>query len=259
MFKREFNLFFLALGFFSRIPMPKKLDYNADNMHHCTRYFPVIGWLLGALLIAIYLLAEFLFGIPVAIFLLMLSSVMLTGALHEDGLADTCDGFWGGMEQVRKLDIMKDSRIGTYGSCALVLVLLGKFALLNQLATFNQLWLVLVIAYPLSRAMAISHVQDLPYVSHLGNVQKNKSDPLAKAMSKGHLIFVLTSGALGLVLLPVPMALVLILTLFITRYILKAWMRYHIQGFTGDVLGTAQQIQEMIIYLTLLAMFRWWW
>lgn len=249
----EINYFRLALGFFSRIPMGKSVVYRPEFMHTCTRYFPLVGWLLALLLAGAYSIAAPLFGVAVAVALVVVSSVLLTGALHEDGLADTCDGFWGGLTIERKIDIMKDSRIGTYGACGLILALGLKTVLLHSLAQFDAVVLALFLAYPLSRAMALTHVQDLPYVSHLGSVQKNKSDPLARPVSVQHLVVVLVSGALATLALPVDAILSIAITVIVVRYALKRWMRHHIGGFTGDVLGAAQQIQELVIYLVLLA------
>lgn len=116
-----------------------------------------------------------------------------------------------------------------------------------------MLVLALCIAYPLSRALALSHVQDLPYVSSKGSVQKNKSDPLAKPVSPMHLLFVLVTGAIAALFLSVVNMMLLFGVLLIVRYALRNWMRHHIGGFTGDVLGAAQQIQELVIYLFLVA------
>ena len=252
----QWNYFRLALGFFSRIPMGKSVVYQPEFMHTCTQYFPAVGWLLAVLLVAMYLLASALLGSLAAIALVILVSVMLTGALHEDGLADTCDGFWGGLTVERKIDIMKDSRIGTYGACGLILVLGAKFSLLYSLAELDGIIPALLIAYPLSRAMALTHVQDLPYVSDLGSVKKNKSDPLAKPVSTAHLWFVLISGSLGVFLLPFFHITILAIAVVLVRFCLRRWMKHHIGGFTGDVLGAAQQIQELAIYTVLLALAR---
>ena len=234
--------------------MGKGIHYRPEFMHSCTRYFPLVGWLIALLLVVLWQVAEATLGPLVAVVLLLIASVLLTGALHEDGLADTCDGFWGGLTVERKIDIMKDSRIGTYGTCALVLSLGLKAALLFTLGQHNLLPLALCLAYPLSRALALSHVQDLPYVSSKGSVQKNKSDPLAKPVSAKHLFFVLATGAIAALWLSLVNMILLFGVLIVVRYALRHWMRKHIGGFTGDVLGAAQQIQELVIYLFLVAM-----
>ena len=249
---RQINLFCLAMGFFSRVPMPKNVQYSAEMMHEATRYFPMVGWGLALILLGVFHLCLAAFNLPVAVMLVVIASILLTGALHEDGLADSCDGFWGGMTPERKIDIMKDSRIGTYGTCALIGALGLKFIVLFSLAQRGDMWMALLVAYPLSRAMALTHVQDLPYVSHLGSIEKNKSDPLARKVAPFHLWLVIGSGVAPLLFLSLSdMSAVLIMSLLM-RYALMRWMKHHIGGFTGDTLGAAQQIQELTIYLALL-------
>lgn len=249
----QLNLFLLALSFFSRLPMPQTLQYSPSKMRRASRYFPLVGWLLALLLTTLYYLAEPLIGTQPSVCLILIASLLLTGALHEDGLADTCDGFWGGYNKDKKLAIMKDSRIGTYGTCALILALLSKFVLLSALADNDLIWLGLFIAYPLSRTMAITLVQDMRYVSNRMPVNGSKSEPLAKPFSISNLIFVVLSGAAACVLLPFLTACLLLLGCLTSRYALRFWMNKHIGGYTGDCLGTAQQLQELFIYSIILS------
>ena len=177
----------------------------------------------------------------------------MTGALHEDGLADTFDGFFGGFTQERKLAIMKDSRNGTYGTCALVMALLSKFVLLNALAEQDLLVVSLLLAYPLSRAMAISLVQDMPHLSNQVPGRGSKSEPAAKPFSPKVMCLVLITGALACVLLPFWTVVYVLIGCSILRYWLRFWMTKHINGYTGDCLGTAQQLQELLIYMIILS------
>lgn len=251
--KYHLNLFLLALSFFSRLPMAKNIQYSPSKMRRASRYFPLVGWLLAAILAVVYSITVPLIGTAPSICLLIILSLLMTGALHEDGLADTCDGVWGGHTKERKLAIMKDSRIGTYGTCALVMALLTKFVLLSALAEQNMLILSLFIAYPLSRAMAISLVQDMQYVSNQIPSSGSKSEPLAKPLRTPTLLFVLISGAAACVFLPFSTAIYLLLACLLFRYWLRFWLIKHIDGYTGDGLGTAQQLQELLIYLILLS------
>ena len=252
-FRYHLNLFLLALSFFSRLPMTKSLEYSPSKMRRARRYFPLVGWLLAVILIAVYGITQPLVGIPLALCLLMIVSLLMTGALHEDGLADTFDGFFGGYTQERKLTIMKDSRIGTYGTCALVMALLSKFLLLSALAEQGVLVMSLLVAYPLSRAMSISLVQDMQYVSsHVSN-SGSKSAPFATPFNPKVLSFVLITGAAACILLPVLTVIYLLVSCLILRYWLRFWMTKHINGYTGDCLGTAQQLQELLIYSVILS------
>lgn len=255
MFKYQFNLFLLATSFFTRLPMAKNVVYSPSKMRRASQYFPLVGWLLALILVSFYSLIQPILGTPVSLCLLLVLSVLLTGALHEDGLADTCDGIWGGQTRERKLAITKDSRIGTYGSVALILALLSKFILLWELSQQGQLSIALLLAYPLSRAMAITLVQDMTYVSNQIPEHGSKSEPLAKPFKPNNLYFVLLTGAAAMLALPFTTCILLVVGCIVLRYWLKHWLVKHLGGYTGDSLGTAQQLQELLIYILLLASF----
>jgi adenosylcobinamide-GDP ribazoletransferase len=251
--KYQLNLFLLALSFFSRLPMVKNMHYSASKMRRATCYFPLVGWLLAVILIIIYMFIQPLVGISAALCLLITLSLLMTGALHEDGLADTFDGFFGGRTTERKLAIMKDSGTGTYGTCALVMALLSKFILLSALAEQGLLVVSLLVAYPLSRAMAISLVQNMPYLSSLAPNGVSKSEALAKPFRPKELIFVVITGPAACLFLPFLTAVYLLMGCLIFRYWLGFWMTKHIKGYTGDCLGAAQQLQELLIYFIILS------
>ncbi|MDU0355963.1 adenosylcobinamide-GDP ribazoletransferase [Paraglaciecola aquimarina] len=254
-FYYQWNLMLLATSFFTRLPMATNIQYSPSKMKRASQYFAVVGWLLACILVGFYAILLPIIGLLPSLCVLLILSILLTGALHEDGLADTCDGFWGGHSAQQKLAIMKDSRIGTYGTCALVLVLLTKFVVWWQLAQQQQLVLALCIAYPFSRAMAISHVQDMDYVSHSkpGATSRSKSEPVAKPFNSKQLSFVFFSGVAAALTLPLSTLIYLIVACTALRYLFKALLNRHIQGYTGDSLGAAQQLQELLIYLVLLA------
>ena len=183
----QWELFALAMGFFSRLPMPKNTPYSSERMNRSGRYFSMVGLLLGVSCGGLFLLLDIVLPSSIAIFLMMSFSLMLTGAFHEDGLTDMADGIGGGMTLERRLTIMKDSRIGTYGASALVMALLGKWVLLNELVSMTGLFMVIVASYTFSRAIAASLIYDMPYVSDLDT---SKSKPLANKQTKGELVFI---------------------------------------------------------------------
>tara|TARA_R110002012_G_scaffold121844_1_gene271523 strand:+ start:173 stop:946 length:774 start_codon:yes stop_codon:yes gene_type:complete len=239
----------LAVSFFTRLPVPAAIDYSPQKLHQAGQYFPLVGWLLAALLSAFYCFMLPYLGTTPTVCLLIMLSLILTGAIHEDGLADTADGFWGGQTTARKLAIMKDSQIGTYGTCALVCALLTKFVLLSTLAANQQLLIALAIAYPLSRGLAISHVQHLPYARQNSD---SKSGPLAQPMQPRVLLWLLASSVPALLWLPLSSAVLVLVSACVLRFALKHWFKKHICGYTGDCLGFAQQTQEVLIYLLLI-------
>lgn len=244
--KQQLNLFFLALGFFSRIPMPAWIEYSPENLNRASRYFTLVGWLLGGLVALVFLAADYLFSDSISLWLAMGFSLLLTGAFHEDGLADTVDGFGGAFVREKKLSIMKDSRIGTYGATALVMALLGKYLLLIE---NTQIALSLLIAYALSRTVAASLVFDMRYVA---DDDGSKSKPLANNQSKIDLAILLATSFPVFFLLDWKKAALIIIAMILVRYAAKWYFKKQIGGYTGDCLGAAQQISELVIYAVLL-------
>ncbi|MFA0555832.1 adenosylcobinamide-GDP ribazoletransferase [Vibrio sp. 10N.222.55.A1] len=248
----QWELFALAMGFFSRLPMPKNTPYSTERMNRSGRYFSTVGLLLGVLCGGVFLLLDVVLPSAVAIFLMMSFSLMLTGAFHEDGLTDMADGIGGGMTLERRLTIMKDSRIGTYGASALIMALLGKWVLLNELISMTGLFMVIVTSYTFSRAIAASLIYDMPYVSDLDT---SKSKPLANKQTKGELVFLLLVGVLPSLWFGLEFALVLSVVAYLFRTGFKTWLTARIGGFTGDCLGAAQQLMELLTYLVFITAF----
>lgn len=231
--------------------MPAWVEYSPELLNRSSRYYTLVGWLLGGLVAGLFLAANQLFSTSVSLWLAMAFSLLLTGVFHEDGLADTADGFGGAFLREKKLLIMKDSRIGSYGAAAMVMALLGKYVLLVE---NTDIALSLLIAYALSRAAAASLVFDMPYVA---NDEGSKSKPLANNQSKTDLIILLASALPVFFLLPWLNALIIIAALVIIRYAAKWYFQKQIGGYTGDCLGAAQQISELGIYALLLMASTW--
>ena len=121
----QINLFYLALSFFTRIPVPRSMVYSPALLNQASRYFSLVGLFIGVITsVACYFLVM-LFPLAIAILLTMILSLFLTGAFHEDGLADMADGIGGGFTIEKRLAIMKDSRLGTYGTITLFMALLN--------------------------------------------------------------------------------------------------------------------------------------
>ena len=240
--KQQFELLLIAIGFFTRIPVPMTLDFSQKKLNQASRYFSLVGWLVGGLCALCFWLLSLIVPDNIAILGSMLFSVLLTGCFHEDGLADTCDGLGGGWEKQQKLSIMKDSRLGTYGAVAIWMVLTVKYMTLVQI---ESLVIALLVAHVSSRALATALIFNLPYVS---DEETSKVKPLAELLSAKELIINLGIAALSLLLVPelfLPL-LLLLLAIFIS---LRTLYLKQIGGFTGDTLGAAQQISEVAIYL----------
>ncbi len=245
--KQQWHYFLIALQFFTRVPV-RLSRFNELELNHATQYFPLIGLLVGLVSAATFVLANKVLTIPLAVLLSMVCSILLTGAFHEDGLADMADGFGGGWKKDQVLDIMVDSRLGSYGAIALVIILLTKYQALITLSN-SFIPASLVAGHAISRLFSLFVMAKLSYVKPSG-----KSKPLATKLTHSHLIIATVFGVFPMLLLPmycwlalIPVALVWVRLLFM--------MRRKIGGYTGDCLGAMQQITEVTFYLGLVACF----
>jgi adenosylcobinamide-GDP ribazoletransferase len=268
MLREQWHLMLLALSFFTRIPVKLNVDVTSKMLNEASRYFALVGILIGACsALAFYLTVLFL-PIELAILMAMFSSVLLTGAFHEDGWADVWDGFGGGWTVENKLNIMKDSRLGTYGAAALFFILMIKYQALLALANIHisdvnlinhnlvneamNMLSVLLLGHCLSRVLATSLIADMAYVSEDA---RSKVKPLAQALSNNSYLTLLTTGAVIIAItLSFSIAWKLVVILLITRWCLKRWFTKQLGGYTGDCLGAAQQLSEVVIYLSLLSL-----
>jgi adenosylcobinamide-GDP ribazoletransferase len=249
----QVRLFFIALQFFTRVPVPRWVGFEPAWLHHASRYLPAVGALVGAVAAAVYALAAWVWPQPVAVLLSTAAGIYLTGAFHEDGFADACDGLGGGMTRERALEIMKDSRIGSYGAVGIGLLLALKCVALASLPNYATA-AALLVAHPLSRLAAISLVLRLDYAKVEG-----KAKPLATHMSNlEYAIAAFTAllpaavlGFIGLVAWPAMLAGGVAMALA-TVWLARLFMR-RIGGYTGDCLGAVQQVTEVAFYLAVLA------
>lgn len=255
MMRRQLELFFTALMFYTRVPCPRWIGHSEELLNKSTIYFPLIGWLVGGVAALTFGATHWLFPVDIALLLSMVASIWMTGAFHEDGFADTCDGFGGGWTQQRILDIMKDSRLGTYGATGLGLMLALKFLALKSLAggPGGAFWVVagpLVVAHALSRATALTFVYTHHYVR--AN-EDSKAKPLAKQISLPELLVGLVFGLLPLLAYALWLGsawpLLVLLPLWLVKAYLARFFQRWIGGYTGDCLGATQQVAEVVIYL----------
>lgn len=249
----QLRLFFIALQFFTRIPIPRWVGFEAAWLHHASRYFPAVGWVVALVTAAVYALASLLWPLAVAVVLSTVAGIWLTGAFHEDGFADVCDGFGGGMTAERVLEIMKDSRVGAYGAIGIVLMLVFKITLLTSLP-LPYVVPAMLIAHPLSRFASCSLIWRLDYARLEG-----KAKPLAQHMSTAEWLIAMFTVALPVVamlwlgVIPLPNFLLGCIFLILASWWLARLFVRRIGGYTGDCLGAVQQLSEVAFYLGLLA------
>lgn len=247
------RLFFIALQFFTRLPIPRWVGFEAEWLHHASRYFPLVGLVVAALTGAVYALAAWLWPAPAAVLVSTAAGIYLTGAFHEDGFADMCDGFGGGMTAARVLEIMKDSRIGAYGAIGIGCLLALKCVALSLLPPATAI-AALLLAHPLSRLAASALIWRLDYARAEG-----KAKPLAQEMTHAEFAIAALSAGLPALLLglagQLSWAAILGSALLATGAAIWLGRKFvrRIGGYTGDCLGAVQQVSEVLIYLCVLA------
>ena len=264
MLKKELKIFFAALMFFSRIPCPQWVDHSAEYLNKATRYFPFIGWIVGALSFASYFIATNMFNAEISVILGMISGILVTGAFHEDGFAVVCVGFGGGWTKENILEIMNDSRVGAYGVIGLILLFLFKFYLLVQIVQLSfpfpfhvaiTLFIVFIAAHAISRLAAASIVFTHAYVSE---DLTSKSKPIAQDYSWKEVFGASFFGLAPILFLSYYQYQLLysILTVAVARYFLARYYQKWIGGYIGDCLGATQQVCEVVFYLTIIGIWK---
>jgi adenosylcobinamide-GDP ribazoletransferase len=254
----ELRLGFVALQFLTRLPAPRWVGFEPAWLNASARHFPLVGALVGALGAAVLLFASMLWPPTVAALLALAATMFITGAFHEDGLADTLDALGGAVPRERALAIMKDSRIGSYGAVALIVVLGARVALMAALCVGPWPFLVaaMVLSQAFGRAGAVALMALLPYA---GDAEHAKAKPLATAIGRvewttalawavGLLAVAAGAGAITLA----RAAAVLAATAGVTL-LLRGWLRRRLGGYTGDTLGATEQFIEVALLLALCA------
>ena len=241
------NEFWLAWTFLSRLPAPVAPLYSEAALNRSARFFPWVGLALGALQAGVFWLALQVFdGVGLAVLISVIAGLLLTGVFHEDGFADYCDSF-GGRDLESRLAIMTDSRLGSFGVAGLVSILALRVGLLANLPP-AAIPLAIVFAGATSRWLAISLMWGGDYVKALG-----KSKPLARGMTAPALVLAAVPVAAMAVWFSAYFLVICGAVLGVFRLGFARQLRQRLGGYTGDCLGAAQQIAEVLIYACLLA------
>ena len=235
----------MAVSLCTRLPVGPSATLGAGDVARASWAFPIAGALIGAIGAAVYWLADRAHIPPISASVLALAtSVLLTGAIHEDGLADTADGLGGGKTREKKLEIMRDSRIGTFGACALGLSLLLRWSALTALEDTRAVAIALIVAHAGARAV-------LPAFMRL--VAPARIDGLSSDAGQPPPMSVAVALGLGIIALSIGFGLGPMLTgmaaLAAIGLLLALLARRQIGGQTGDVLGALEQAAEAALLL----------
>lgn len=247
--RRIFTDFMTAVTFFTRIPVSRWAAYSQESMNQATSYYPMVGWVVGCFAALVFYVLNLLIPVFPAVVLSTVASVWLTGAFHEDGFADVCDGFGGGWEKERILTIMKDSRVGAFGAIGIFLIILVKVSLL---AEFDAVIIpfVLLSGHSVSRAVSVSSMVTLAYVRE--NDADGKAKPIARALPDEVILWIAITGALPVFLLGSWWYFATLIPQLVLLAVMNRWYQKWIGGYTGDCLGALQQLSEVLFYLSAL-------
>lgn len=239
-----------AFIFFTRLPFWRLGDVPAAYFKRVVDYWPLVGYLTGGMMALVLYAASFIFPVPIAVLLAMLSRLLITGALHEDGLADFCDGFGGGTDRERILFIMKDSHIGTYGVLGLIFYFMLFFQTICALS-IPFVCAVLFCGDIWSKFCASQVVNVLPYAR---KEEEAKNKVIYDKMNVRQFVFGLFVAILpSLLFLPAKYWIALIVPAIIVSLLILL-MKRKIQGYTGDCCGTLFLCAELSFYITILAL-----
>ena len=244
----EWNVFLIAVQFLTRLPVPGDLPFSDDLLIRATRYYPLVGAVVGVIGAGVLFFASLVLPMPVAVLLSMAATILATGAFHEDGLADSADGLGGGMTRERALEIMRDSRIGTYGAVTLGMVLALKASVLAGLGTADAI-VGLIVAHVISRAASVHIVAKDSYAREVG--AKFVAPTIAP---DGYHFAMGTAGVAALAALfwfGLGAVICALAVAIVAGGVFRAMMMGKLGGYTGDGLGAVQQLSEVGFYLGL--------
>ncbi|TAG50038.1 MAG: adenosylcobinamide-GDP ribazoletransferase [Betaproteobacteria bacterium] len=257
--REQIRLALVAWQFLTRVPLGAALEawimWTPERLRASARYFSLVGMIVGAFGALVFFLATLAFGQTLGAILSITATAVMTGAFHEDGFVDYFDSFGAAGDRAKALAIMKDSRIGTFGAIALVLLCAIKVAALIEL----PIWLAvaaIIASHSLGRVAACVVMYRLDYVR---DTDLSKAKPLAEKMTRTELLLAVALGlaplafiaALGLITLLWTAVALLASVLLVAMFIRH--LRARLGGFTGDTLGAVEQLTELTILLVFVA------
>ncbi|MFS4429187.1 adenosylcobinamide-GDP ribazoletransferase [Chryseobacterium sp. S90] len=247
--KNELIYFATALMFFTRIPVPFSIPYSSEIMNKSQKYFAWVGLVIGLINAVVLYFSTVLFNLEIGIVLMMISSVLLTGAFHEDGFTDMCDSFGGGYGKEKILTIMKDSRVGAYGTIGIILLFALKFYSIQALGIIApvKVLAIIVLAHTVSRFISGTMIYTHQYVT---DIDVSKSKPLANKPLDGMALLVgFISVLIAFALIPDWRLIFAFALAYLGKIYMGWYFKKHIGGYTGDCLGSVQQVCEVLFYL----------
>ena len=238
----------IATQFLTRLPVPQSLTASEEELRKSAAFFPLVGVVVGGSGALLYVGLSPLLPATSCVLLVLVYFTVITNGFHEDGLADTFDGLGGGWTKERSLEIMRDSRIGTYGTLALIFLILGKYSFLLSLSP-AQTWRWLIVAHTAGRWTTLPLCMWLPYARAEG-----QGKLVARQVGVREIIIGSITLLTALLLLSWHAALATLIVMAFVTLLSGLYFSARLQGITGDCLGATNQLTEVALYLTAVIM-----
>lgn len=238
--------FILTLQFLTRIPINISIDVKEEDFVKGVKFFPIVGLIIGLINAFVYTVSSAAVPPSAAVILAVLSNILVTGALHIDGLADTCDGIYSARSRDRMLEIMKDSRIGTNGVVAIFFDLALRISILLSIGEVHIIRLLL-LAPVLSRTFMVLLMHYSVYAraeGGLGNIF------IGKVSLKDTITTVIIGVIISLLLSGYGAVIIIVFNLLLI-VLYKAYITSKLGGMTGDTLGAFNEITELAVIIIL--------
>ena len=235
--------FFAALKFLTIIPLPWRREFSLDESGRSTGYFPVVGIIIGLILVALHWLLGLLLPPPVVNVLLIVCLVMITGALHLDGFIDTCDGIGGRGTAEARRQVMRDSRTGSFGVVGACLLLLVKYVSLNSVPD-TLLRTTMVLMPVVSRWAMVYAIFAYPYARPSGIGRMFKEETNWWRLVIATIITLVVAAVLAW-----PAGLAVVLGIWVTVIAMAAYLRQKFSGLTGDAYGAVNEVAEVCVLI----------
>lgn len=232
--------FFVALQFLTRIKLVNQTAWTEEDFGKSVLYFPFIGFIIGAILSFVYWICSWIFPYTVTTLILVVSEFILTGGIHADGFMDTCDGLFSGRERERKLEIMKDSRVGSFGVVGFVFLTLLKWQLLTVVPPFFMIPLLLCMPL-LSRFSMILSIRLFHYARPQG-MGKAFAD-----LSPSYTIWVGLIWALLPIIWFGHIYFIFLVATVLINYLVNTYISHQLGGLTGDTYGFVTEFTELLL------------
>ncbi len=235
------NSFLLALRFLTVIPLGQSREINSDSVAAAGKYYPLVGLVLGGLFWIFFYGVNFLFPISISTGLLVIFWVILTGALHLDGLADCLDALYGGANREERLSIMKDVHLGTMGVVGLILILGIKYLFLREILSFPSLWMWIILIPAVSRWTPILLAFLFRYARSGGGL----GQALVTGTGKKEIFWATLLAWVPVLALSGFFGLGLILVIMVWSLLCGWYFHKKVGGITGDILGAVIETSEV--------------